>query len=127
MKYLIIILILLQYLFANDSYYYQYHNKKSLTKLTTLSRDNSRLDYYQTERGIIVGVSDKLILKLKKSDNIKKYLSDFNLTMVKILNKNMYLVKVKNKTLTIDISNRLSEKESVEYAHPDFVQKRVKR
>ena len=125
MKYLIIMsVLLLQHLFASDDYYYENHKKISLSKMPSIIRANTKVQYYQTQRGDVVGISDKLILKLKKDDNLKKYLIDFNLTMQNKLSKDMYLLKTTNKTLTINIANRLSEKNDVEYAQPDFIQKR---
>lgn len=115
-KYLIVI-SLLQFLYANDSYYYKNHKQVNLT--------NVRGDYYETDGGHLVGISNKLILKVNNKDNLKKYLLDFNLTVEKVLSENVYLLKTEDKMLTIDISNRLSEKGDVVYAHPDFIQKRV--
>lgn len=124
MKYFnLIFILLLSHLYANDNYYYKNHKRENLTKLSTTLRTNSNLQYYETSEGNVVGISDGLILKLKKDDNLQKYLLEFHLSLKKVLSKKVYLLKADNKSLTLFITNRLSEKEDVEYAHPDFVQK----
>ena len=92
-----------------------------------MSRSNSSIDYYSTEKGITIGVTDKLIVKLKNDSSLGKYLNEFNLVLEKVLGKNIYLLRVNNKNLTIDTSNRLAEKKDVLYAHPDFIKKRMRR
>ncbi|MEA3371687.1 MAG: hypothetical protein U9Q40_10140, partial [Campylobacterota bacterium] len=77
--------------------------------------------------GIVLGVSDRLILKLKNPQNLKEYLLEFDLKIERSLSENIYLLQVSDKKLTLEISNRLSEKEDVEYAHPDFIKQRKKR
>jgi len=123
----IIFIVLIQLGCANDSYYYKNNKKVTLTPNTSMLRSSLSLDYYQNDKGIILGVSDKLIVKLKDSSSLEKYLSEFNLTLEKTLSKNLYLLKTQNKSLTINISNRLNEKEDVKYAHPDFIKKRMRR
>jgi len=46
---------------------------------------------------------------------------------VKKISKNLYLFKSSSKSVTIDITNRLSEKQDVQYAQPDFIKKIIKR
>ena len=128
----IILIILIQLALAQDNYYYKNNQKQSLTPINvvntkSLSKVKSTMDYYENENGIVLGVSDKLILKLNNEDNLQVYLDEFNITLKKILSKNLYLLKVEDKKSTIDISNRLRQKDDVEYAHPDFTKKRVRR
>ncbi|MCX6077716.1 MAG: hypothetical protein NTW78_12640 [Campylobacterales bacterium] len=122
-------MVLLQYGSADDTYYYKSGQRVTITKVSTTGsyRGSSTIDYYKTDNGVIVGVTDKIIVKLNSDSDIKKYLDEFNATIEKELGKNLYLLKAENKRLTIDISNRLSEKNGVEYAHPDFIKKRVSR
>jgi len=128
MKNLIIIfIVLLQYGCANDNYYYKNNQKITITPSISISRNSSNIDYYQNNEGIVLGVTDKLIVKLKDDKNLEEILNEFNLILEKTLSKNMYLLKTINKNLTIDVSNRLSEKEYIEYSHPDFIKKRMNR
>lgn len=112
---------------ASDSYYYNNSKKIHLELKPSHIRSNQTTDYYQNERGIVLGVTNKLILKLKNSKNLENYLQEYNLIMEKSLGENLYLLKVSNKHLTIETSNRLTEKEDVEYAHPDFIKRKRKK
>ncbi len=127
MKNIIILIALFQFGCASDNYYYKNNQKVSITPNTSISRSDSSMDYYENEKGIVLGVTDKLIVKLKDTNSLQKYLNKFNLTLEKTLTENLYLLKVENRSLTIDISNRLNEKEDVKYAHPDFIKKRMSR
>ncbi|MDQ7044268.1 MAG: hypothetical protein Q9M34_12160 [Sulfurimonas sp.] len=128
MKNIILILtLLLQYAYANDNYYYQNNKKVLLSPYNSTLRSNIDIDYYQNDAGIVLGVRDRLIVKIKDSKNLAQLLSEFNLTIQKTLSKELYLLKVPNKNLTIDIANRLSEQEYIEYAHPDFTKRRMSR
>lgn len=116
---------------ASDNYYYQNNKKIYLTHLTTpsstLLKNNPDVDYHKNENGIILGVGDKIIVKIKDGVEIDNLLSQFNLSFEKMLAKNLYLLKVENKNLAIDTSNRLSEHNEVEYAQPDFLKIRYGR
>lgn len=59
---------------------------------------------------MILGVTDKLILKLKDEKKLKNYLDEFKITLEKTLGQNLYLLKTTNKSLTIDMANRLNGK-----------------
>ncbi len=129
-----IIIFLTFLLFANvsasDNFYYQDGKKVKLIPLQSIQKfskidSNRKMLFYRSNR-IVVGVTDKIIVKLKQ-DNIEKYILDFNLTKVKKLGKNLYLVKVKNSVKTIDIANKLTKTKGIKYAHPDFIKKMRKR
>jgi len=124
---IILLISLVGYAYASDNYYYKNNHKVNLTAQTSISRSNSHTDYYQNDQGIVFGVTDKLIVKLKDAQKLKQILNEFHLTLEKNLSNNLYLLKTSNKKLTVDISNRLSEKEYVEYSHPDFIKRRINR
>jgi hypothetical protein len=127
----LIIIALTQLTFASDNYYYQNSKKTYLTHLVDPSSDllknNLDIDYYKNENNITLGVGDKIIVKIKKGVVIENLLTQFNLSFEKKLTKNLYLVKVANKNVAIDIANRLSEHHEVEYAQPDFHKIRIRR
>ncbi len=127
MKNIIILLLLIKFLHASDNYYYNNGEVVALEPLVSMLRTDVNLNYYQNSRGVILGVSDKLILKIKEQNSLEKYLDEFNLTIERTLSKNLYLLKTEDKSITIDISNSLYEKKDIEYAHPDFIRKRVGR
>ena len=124
---IIIFIVLIQYGCANDNYYYKNNQKVTITQSVSMLRSNINIDYYQNNQGIVLGVTDRLIVKLKDNKDLEQTLNEFNLRLEKTLSKNLYLLKTINKNLTIDISNRLSEKEYIEYSHPDFIKKRISR
>jgi len=126
MKFFIFVLFV-QFLFADKIYYYKNNQKIILTPISSISRENSALDYYKNDKDIILGVSDKLIVKFKDETNLKNALKQYSLKIEKSLSKNLYLLKTTNKKTTIDISNQLSTKQDVKYAHPDFVKKMIRR
>jgi hypothetical protein len=127
MKRLFLLLFLYQSLLASDNYYYKNNEKVTLTPKNSILRGDALIDYYDTDEGVSFGVSDKIIVKAKSYADVEKYCNDFNLSIEKELGVGLYLLKVSDKSLTIDISNRLSEKNDIEYAHPDFIKKRVRR
>jgi hypothetical protein len=124
---ILIFFIFIQMGCAGDSYYYSGNKKVVLTPNTTMTKSVSRVDFYQDENGVLLGVSDKLIVKVEEEVVIDDYLNEYNLTLESTLGPNTYLLKTTNKDLTLDVANRLSEKENVLYAHPDFLKKRISR
>ncbi|MDX9744490.1 MAG: hypothetical protein RBT59_11765 [Arcobacteraceae bacterium] len=130
-KTFLITIALTQLTFASDNYYYQNSKKIHLTQVIAPSNDllknNLNLDYYHNENNITLGVGDKIIVKIKEGVIIEELLTPFHLSFEKILSKNLYLVKVANKNVAIDIANRLSEHLEVEYAQPDFHKTRIRR
>ena len=122
-----ITIAILQFVSAKDNFYYQNNQKIIICPLYSVSRNNSQINYYKNNQGIVLGITDKLILKLKNNKYLDNILAEFNLTLEKTLSNNMYLLKTVNKNSTIDISNRLSEKKYVKYSHPDFIKKRINR
>jgi len=122
-----IIIALIQIAHASDNYYYQNNKMIHLTPTSNLLKNNSDIDYYQNENGTVLGVGDKIIVKIKDGVSIDNLLSQFNLSFEKMLTKNLYLLKVKDKNLAIDISNRLNEHNEVQYAQPDFIKTKIRR
>jgi len=121
------LIVFTQYGYTSDTYYYKNNKKVTITPDISISRSSSNIDYYQNNQGVVLGVTDKLIVKLKDNEKLEQILNEFNLTLIKILSKNIYLLKTTNRTLTIDISNRLNETGYVKYAHPDFIKKMINR
>lgn len=113
---------------ANDTYFYQNNIQKYLTQeFRDVAGSDPKIDYYLTDKNQLLGVSNKLIVKLKNNINIQKYLDEYGVTLVKKVAENTYLLQVSSKSLTLKIANRLHEKQDVEYAHPDFIKQRMKR
>lgn len=114
-------------LYSQEYYYYKNSKKVQLEKVTSISRTQSVVDYYKNDMGILLGVSDKIILKLKLHDNLDNYIKLYDLHIEKVISENLYLLTVKDKSLTLEIANSLNEKEDVVYAQPDFIKKSLRR
>jgi len=126
-NFLLLFVILFQCSFADENYYYKNNKKINLAPIYTTQRELSNIDYYQNEKGILLGVTDGLIVKLKDDVYLEIILEEFTLSLCKKLAKNLYLLKTKSKNLTLEVSNQVQKKEYVVYAHPDFIKKRVHR
>ena len=124
-------------LYANDGLYYIQNNQKMQLKpykapeqTRNFSRPHSvsskAIDYYINDRGTVLGVTRRLIVKLNSGD-IERYLKAYHLTQVETLGPKLYLVEVADKRETIPTANALCQKPDVEYAHPDFIKKQLLR
>lgn len=125
------------YLHAGDMLYYIQGKKKvylepytPVKQLRSLNGNSEKLlqntDYYKNSKGVLLGVTNRLIVKLK-SNTIDKYLNNYNLTIVKKLGDRLYLLQTPDKNQTIEISNSLSNESDILYAHPDFIKKQIRR
>ncbi len=133
----LIILFFFELSFSNNLYYFKNNSKIFLepTNTTINSRYisnsntyNTNIDYYKTNNDVILGVSDTILIKVtNENTDISSYLNEFDLSIKSKLGKKIYLLKTKNKSLTIDIANSLYLKENIKYAHPNFLRKRIKR
>ena len=122
--------IILSLYAAEGSFYYENGKKISLKPVSSPLRtlnEKSGIDYYQTQRGIVVGVSDKLLVKLQDKSQLQALLKEFNLVMLKAYNNNIFLLQTPSKNKTITIANELHQKENVLFAHPDFLKQSMKR
>jgi len=124
MKNIIIVFVLFMQLACADTTYYLQNNKKvKLTPFEQKSRTvvDNKMDFYINDNNVVLGVSDKLMLKLKDDSNLNTYLLEFNLTILKKITTNLYLLKTTNKSETISISKLLANKSDVVFSHPDFL------
>ncbi|HIP12579.1 MAG TPA: hypothetical protein EYG73_07665 [Arcobacter sp.] len=93
----------------------------------SLSFENQIVKIYKNKLDISVGITNKIIIKLEENTTLANYEKDFNLTKIKKLSNNLFLVKVSDTNQTLDTANKLNNSEGIEYAHPDFIKKRVNR
>ena len=122
-----IFIVLIEFGSASDNYYYKNNQKISLVPHNVTLRNSSNIDYYKNEKGILLGITDKIIIKVTDESYLRQYTQEFNLTIEKKLSTNLYLVKVSEKNKTLNIANSLNQKEGITYAHPDFIKKRILR
>jgi len=126
MKVIIISLLFLNTLYTKDIYYYQNNHKVYLKQIENLNRDSKDIKY-ETENNIILSVKNKIIVKFISMSNIKKYTKEYDLILVKQLDKNLYLFKTNNQGNLFDITNQLHNKSDIKYAQPDFIKERYLR
>ncbi len=128
MKFLQLILMTTLFGIAQDNYYYQGNEKVFLKPYrTSVSRNLSQIEYYVNENGTLLGVTDKIIVKLKDSASMEKLLKRYSLFADRKIGPNLYVVKTKDKSTTIEIANQLNVNENVVYAQPDFIRKKFQR
>ncbi len=130
LKKLILLIFLIQSCYSSDIFYYKGDKKVDLIPLDRSSRSlslNYGVDFYKTKHGRVLGVTDKLIVSVKNTSNLDDFLLDYNLILVKKLDKNLYLLQTNDKSETIKISNFLHENKNVIYAEPNFVKNIVSR
>jgi hypothetical protein len=127
------LLFLSNSLIAQDNYFYQNNSKITLTPslrqshLYSLSVNEQAIQYYTTNRGHEVGVYNKIIVKFKKSEDLDPFLllSPFDVSIEKQLSELLYLLTCPSASLAIDMANRLTEQDFIEYAQPDFIKEYI--
>lgn len=127
MRYFILGLVALSTIGCANTYYYQGGKKQKLEPVEQTQRSTKTHDYYKTQNGSQVGVSDTMLVKFYNTANLNYYIQKYNLKIVEEIMPNLFKIQVKDKSLTINIANRLYEQSDIEYAHPNFLQKVQKR
>ena len=121
------LIILIQTVYGQEHYYYKNNTKVFLYEYNSYHRDTGSINYYKNEKGILLGVTDRIIVKCKRDACLDNYISEFNLTAPDRLGNDLYVVKVTHRSLTLDTANKLSQKDDIAYAHPDFIKKQLSR
>lgn len=128
------IMLLLSFLFfvnvyANSNFYYYKNKKIFLTPINSykvIQRSYSKqtkINYYKTKRGYIVGIGKELIVKLKDGIKPQSLVNKYPIIIKKKLLKNTYLVETNNTKKTLNINNKLALDKNVIYAIPNFIKK----
>jgi len=121
----ILCIIFIEILSAQEYFYYKKGHKVEL--IPQQMQGSQNVLYYKTKEGYLLGVGDEILVKSNNEVLLNQYLSEYNSTLMKTFSDHLYLIKVPNKNLTLDIANQLNEKEGVVYAHPDFRKPRILR
>lgn len=126
---ILILMALFQVGCASDLYYYKGKQEVYLEPLqnNTLNRSLSKYDMYQTSDGKQLGIADTLAIQFLDISNLQTYLTDYDLKIEKDLGNKIYILKTKNKSLTLQIANELALKDDVKFAEPNFYQRIEKR
>ena len=124
--------LLVSFLNANNTFYYENNKKVYLTKINTDIKNtkirtarHNNISYYKTSTNNYLGVKDRILIKTKK--NINSIIQKYSCTLIRSITSRIYLIKIDNNSDIFDIANKLYEDNDVIYAHPNFIRKIQKR
>ncbi len=126
-KKIILIIGFIATLSANDSYYKNGKLVELKNLHTARSLNNLDINYFKTEYGQKVGITDEILMQCKDGVNCRKVLKDFNIIDYTNLTDKIYVIKIHDYDTVFSLSRKLFESGNVEYAHPNFIKKRTKR
>ena len=115
-------MLLLQGCSAKTLYYYDGDEKRILTPESTFKqRSIENVHYYKDENGVLMGVSNRIIMKTSTGSTLETLLKTHNLAMGEKLGSSMYVLITPSADMTLDIANTLTKEDGVVFAHPDFI------
>ncbi len=119
-------LLMMTAILANaESSFYERGELTQLEKITSSrSADNSGIEYYKTQNGQKVGITDEILVKCKSGIDCNALLAKFNLTDISNVTETILLVKIKEYDDIFSVCRELFESEKVEFAHPNFIKQR---
>ncbi len=94
-----------------------------LTPAPRADQPGVALTHYRTPDGALVGVSNRILLRIDTSLDLPTLLQRHALVQRKVFDQGLVLVEVTDRSRTLDTVNRLIQEHGVIYAHPDFVRK----
>lgn len=126
---ILILMALFQVGCASDLYYYKDKKEVYLEPLqnNTLNKNLNKFDMYKTQEGKLLGIADTIAIQFVDISNLQTYLTNYDLIIEKNLGNKIYILKTKNKSLTLQIANELALKDDVKFAEPNFYQRIEKR
>jgi len=113
-------------LFSGEFYYMNGKKRVELTPIKSdaiATRSTQKLLRFKDENGRDVAIANRLLVKLKDCDNLEKYLTDYDMKIVKEYPNNTFLLATNSAKLAIDVANALSQKSDVIYAQPDLIRR----
>lgn len=115
-------MLFLQGCSAKTLYYYDGDKKRILTPESTIQkRSSDNVHYYRDEHGVLMGVSNHIIVKISTNANLEALLATYNLTLGEKLGSNIYVLTTSSADATLDIANTLAKEDEIVFAHPDFI------
>ena len=126
MKKIVLIMLMLNQLYSQSTFYYKNNQKVFLVQKQKIERNIGVL-YYHDSAGHEVGIDKNILIQLKKGINIKSLLSSYDIVLTEKINSDVYVVGCRDVSVTFDVANSLYHDDRVLYAHPNFIRKRVMR
>jgi hypothetical protein len=122
----IIAILLLGLVVKADDFYYEYGKKVMIVKSLD-SRDNSGIKYYENSLGKKIGVTDEIIFQFIDNNSSIDILKKYNIDKIDKLSDRLYLIKAPKGQNIFELSQKLYEENSIEFAHPNFIKERKRR
>lgn len=118
----LLITLSLQGCSAKTLYYYDGDEKRILTPDTAIQqRTSESTHYFRDENGVLMGVSNRIVIKTATDLTLDTLMATYNLTLGEKLGSNMYVLITPSADMTIDVANSLTKEDGVVFAHPDFI------
>ena len=118
----LLITLSLQGCSAKTLYYYDGDEKRILTPDTAIQqRTSESTHYFRDENGVLMGVSNRIVIKTATDLTLDTLMATYNLTLGEKLGSNMYVLITPSADMTIDVANALTKEDGVVFAHPDFI------
>lgn len=128
MKYILFLLLLGNYLFANK-FYYEFDKKveiKNQLQTQNLKTKNDILQY-QTTTGKNIKFKNEIIVQCKINAYCEDDFSDLSIIDYEKVIDNLYLIKLTKNQDIFDLAQKLYLKDDIRSAHPNYVKAREKR
>ena len=86
-----------------------------------------QIRFIKDRNGRKVGLTNRLILRLKKGASIEELTQKYNFKKVHRITDEIYVVEVDDVDTMLKMVERLKKDPAVKYAHPDYLKERIKR
>ena len=110
-----------------SNFYYEEGEKIEVIQLKEKRSSIDNVTYYKTSKGYKVGVNNEILLQCVEATDCKEILSKYALISITSLSDKILLVKVSEDENVFEMSQKLYEDKSIEFAHPNFIKVRKRR
>ena len=125
-KFLLFLLPLL--LFSQEFYYYKGGKKRALTPIERGKlRSYDTTLYFRDKIGIKLGVTNKLLVKLKESVLIVDVEDRYRVRFVRKVTPKILMFEAESPMECINVANKMVENKDAVFAHPDFISTKQRR
>lgn len=112
---------------ASD-YYYEYGKKVNVTTSYEQRAVNSNnVDYYITDSGNKVGVTDKIIIECKSGIECTAILNTHGYMNVSKLSDKLFIITINEGENIFEVSRKLYNDKDIKLAHPNFIKTKKRR
>lgn len=118
MKIALVLFAFIALMIGSDTYFYSNGKKQELqpiqnTNKSLRSHNLDRYDFYINANGEKVGIDDTPLVKLYDRNNIDLYVKESDFVIAEEVWRDIFLLKVKDKSLTIKTANELYNKPDI--------------